>query len=164
MHLNSIEILSSALVLITKLIISEAVTTDVPQKKCSEKSNKIHRKTMRWHSFLVNYNAGGKANIISRTVETQPFADVLQKSAVKNFTIFTGKHLYRGSLCLSKVAGLIPATLLKKRLRYRWFRAYFRIIFKNTFFTELLRMTLLKAIPEITCDGLPLFFFPEFDL
>ena len=30
----------------TKLIISEAVTTDVPQKKCSEKSNKIHRKTI----------------------------------------------------------------------------------------------------------------------
>ena len=37
-----------------------------------------------------------------------------------------------------------PATLLKKRLRYRYFLVNFCEIFKNTFFTEHLRITASK--------------------
>ena len=38
-----------------------------------------------------------------------------KKGVLRNFAKFTGKHL-RQSLFLNKVAGLRPATLLKKRL------------------------------------------------
>ena len=38
-----------------------------------------------------------------------------KKGVLRNFTEFTGKYLCR-SLFLNKVAGLRPATLLKKRL------------------------------------------------
>ena len=43
-----------------------------------------------------------------------------KKGALENFTKFTGKHLYQ-SLFFKKVAGLSPATLLKKRLWHRCF-------------------------------------------
>ena len=39
---------------------------------------------------------------------------------LRNFAKFTRKHLCQ-SLVLNKVAGLRPATLLKKRLWHRWF-------------------------------------------
>ena len=39
----------------------------------------------------------------------------MKKGVLRNFTKFTGKHLCR-SLFFNKVAGLRPATLLKKRL------------------------------------------------
>ena len=41
-----------------------------------------------------------------------------KKDVLRNFAKFTGKHL-RQSLSFNKVAGLRPATLLKKRLRHR---------------------------------------------
>ena len=43
-----------------------------------------------------------------------------RKGVFRNFAKFTGKHL-RQSLSFNKVAGLRPATLLKKRLRHRYF-------------------------------------------
>ena len=65
------------------------------------------------------------------------FADVLQ-----NFTKFTGKHLCQ-SLFFSKVAGLRPATLLKKRLWHRCFPVNFVELFRTTFLKEYLRWLLL---------------------
>ena len=47
-----------------------------------------------------------------------------KKGVLRNFAKFTGKHLYQ-SLFLNKVSGLRPATLLKKRLRYRCFPVNF---------------------------------------
>ena len=41
-----------------------------------------------------------------------------KNGVLKNFANFTGKHLSR-SLIFSKVAGLRPAFLLKKRLQHR---------------------------------------------
>ena len=41
-----------------------------------------------------------------------------KKSVLRNFTKFTGKHLYQG-LFFYKVADLRPATILKKRLWHR---------------------------------------------
>ena len=47
-----------------------------------------------------------------------------KKSVLKNFAKFTGKHV-RLSLFFNKVASLLPATLLKKRL---WHRCFLRIL------------------------------------
>ena len=44
----------------------------------------------------------------------------IKKSFLKNFAKFTGKHLCQ-RLFLNNVAGLSPATLLRKRLWHRWF-------------------------------------------
>ena len=52
---------------------------------------------------------------------------------LKNFTKFTGKDL-RQSLYLNKVAGLMAATLLKKRLRQKCFPVNFVTFLTTTFF------------------------------
>ena len=49
-----------------------------------------------------------------------------RKGVLRNFAKFTGKHL-RQSLSFSKVAGLRPTTLLKKRLRHRCFPVDFPV-------------------------------------
>ena len=48
----------------------------------------------------------------------------VKQGALRNFTKFTGKHLCQ-SLFFNKVAGLRPATLLKKRLWHRRFPVNF---------------------------------------
>ena len=55
---------------------------------------------------------------------------------LKNFSKFTGKHLCQ-SLFFSKVAGLKPATLLKKRL---WPRC-FPVNFEKSLRTPILQST-----------------------
>ena len=65
----------------------------------------------------------------------------MKKVDLRNFTKFTGKHVYQ-SLFFNKVAGLRPAPLLKKRLWHRClFSCEFCGIFKNTFFKEHFRET-----------------------
>ena len=61
----------------------------------------------------------------------------VRKGVLRNFVKFTGKHLCQ-NLFFNKVAGLRPATLLKKRLWRRCFllSCEFWNISKNTFFTE----------------------------
>ena len=63
----------------------------------------------------------------------------VKKGGLRNFAKFTGKELCH-NLFFNKVAGLRPATLLKKRLWHRCFRVNCEIL-KNTFFTEHLRAT-----------------------
>ena len=58
----------------------------------------------------------------------------IEKGVLKNFTKFTGKHLYP-SLFFKKVGGLRPTTLLKKTLA-QVFSCEFCEIFNNTFFTR----------------------------
>ena len=48
----------------------------------------------------------------------------IKKGVLRNFAKFTGKHLCQ-SLFFNKVAGLRPATLLKKRLWHRCFPVNF---------------------------------------
>ena len=71
----------------------------------------------------------------------------MKKGVLGNFAIFTGKHLCQ-RLFFNKVAGLRPATLLKKRLwpqacnfikketLVQVFSCEFCKISKKTFFTE----------------------------
>ena len=56
-----------------------------------------------------------------------------KKVVFKNFTKFTVNHL-SWSLCFNKVAGLQPATLLKKETPTHVFSCEFCEIFKNTIF------------------------------
>ena len=49
---------------------------------------------------------------------------IYKKGVLRNFTKFTGKHLFQ-SLFFNKIAGLKPPTLLKNRLWYRCFPVNF---------------------------------------
>ena len=55
-----------------------------------------------------------------------------KKDVLKNFSKFTGKHLCQ-SLFFNKVAGLRPATLLKKKTLAQVFPCEYYKISKNTF-------------------------------
>ena len=57
-------------------------------------------------------------------IQKQPLEVFYKKSVLRNFAKFTGKNL-RQNLFLNKVAGLRPATLLKKRLWHRCFTVNF---------------------------------------
>ena len=58
-----------------------------------------------------------------------------KKSVLRNFAKFTRKHLCQ-RLFFNKVAGLWPATILKKRLWYRCFPVNFVNFLRAPFFTE----------------------------
>ena len=60
------------------------------------------------------------------------------KGVLRNFAKFSGKHLCQ-SLFFNKVAGLRPATLLKKRLWHRCFPVNFAKFLRTPFLTEYLR-------------------------
>ena len=66
-----------------------------------------------------------------------------EKDVLRNFEKFTGKHLCR-RLFFNKVAGLGPATLLKKSLWHRCFPGNFAKFPRTPFFTEHLRWLLLN--------------------
>ena len=81
------------------------------------------------------------------------FPEVLyKKSFLKNFTKVKGKQLCQ-SLFFNKVAGLRPATLLKKRLRHRCFLVHL---------AESLRTPFYRTPPSdcfCECSFLTLFIF-----
>ena len=56
----------------------------------------------------------------------------------RNFAKYIGKHLCH-SLFLDKVAGLTPATLLKRKLRHRCFPVKFGKFLRTCFLKEHLR-------------------------
>ena len=66
-----------------------------------------------------------------------------EKSALRNFTKFTGKHLFQSPF-FNKVAGLRLATLLKMRLWHRCFPVIFVKFLRPPLFTEHLRWLLLS--------------------
>ena len=66
----------------------------------------------------------------------------LWKGVLRNFTKFTGKHLCQ-SLFFNKVAGLMPATLLKKRLSCRCFSVNFVKFLRSPFLQNTSRRLLL---------------------
>ena len=65
-----------------------------------------------------------------------------KKGVLSNFAKFTGKHM-SPSLFFNKVAGLRPATLLKKRLWQRCFLVNFAKFLRTPFLIEHLRWLLL---------------------
>ena len=67
-----------------------------------------------------------------------------KKDALRNFAKSAGKHLCQ-SLFFNKVAGLRPATLLKKRLWHRCFPVNFAKFLRTPFLTEHLWWLLLES-------------------
>ena len=76
---------------------------------------------------------------------------------LKNFAIISGKHLC-SSLLFNKVAGLRPATLLKRRLQSRCLAVNIVKLFRTPFSTEHLRWLLLTTvtIPQAICHWKPI--------
>ena len=72
-------------------------------------------------AFLYNHHFVAS---FEKSVRSSHWKFFIKAVLLKNFTIFTGKYLCR-SLFLNKVEGLSPATLLKKKLRHRWFPVNF---------------------------------------
>ena len=69
-----------------------------------------------------------------------------KKIVLKNFVKFTGKHRCQ-SLFFNKVAGLVPATLLKKRLWHRCFPVNFCKILSTPFLTYRTRLVAASETP-----------------
>ena len=65
-------------------------------------------------------------------INKQPPEVFLRKGALRNFAKFTGKHLCQ-RLLFNKVAGIRPATLLKKRHRRRCFLVNFAKFLRTPF-------------------------------
>ena len=74
-----------------------------------------------------------------------------KKDVLRNFAKFTGKHLCR-TLFFTKVAGLRPTTLFKKRLWHRCFPVDFAKFLRAPFLTEHLRWLLLKLFGRSSED------------
>ena len=71
-----------------------------------------------------------------------------KKGVLRNFTKFTQKHLCY-SLFFNKVAGLKPATLLKKRPWHRCFSVNFAKFLRTPLFTEHLWWLLLYGAKRL---------------
>ena len=89
--------------------------------------------------FLV-ISRGSKWNILKKCVKdtettfrSSHMRCYIKKGVLRDFTKFLGKHLCQ-SLFFNKVAGLRPATLLKKRLWHRCFPVIFMEFVRTHFF------------------------------
>ena len=75
----------------------------------------------------------------------------MKKGVLRNFTKFTGKHLCQ-SLLFNKVAGLRPATLLKKRLWHRCFPVNFAKFLRTPFLQNTSGRLLLNKLVTVERD------------
>ena len=94
-------------------------------------------------SFVLNlkfYGVMHKKSI--QPVRTSQRRCSMEIGVIKNFAKFTGKHL-RQSVFLNKVTGHFLKKSLAQVLSHE-----FSEIFKNTYFTEHLRMTAPKAMQQ----------------
>ena len=74
-----------------------------------------------------------------------------KKGVLRNFTKSTGKHLCQ-SLFFNKVAGLKPATLLKKRLWHRFFPVNFTKFLRTPFLIEI--QCFIKSLNFMLDEGI----------
>ena len=96
-------------------------------------------------------------NICEWLLQKQPRRCSVRKDALRNFAIFTGKYLYQSPF-FNKVAGLRPATLLKKRLRHRCFPVNFAN-FLRTLFLKNTSGRLSTSVTNLPKGGNSWFFF-----
>ena len=82
--------------------------------------------------------------ILSKNVKSNRPEVFSKRGVLRNFAKFKGKHLCQ-SLFFIKVAGLRPATLLKKRIWHRCFPMNFSKFLRIPFLTEHLWWLLLKC-------------------
>ena len=87
--------------------------------------------------------------------QKQPPEMFCNKGVLRNFAKFTGKHLCQ-SIFFNKVAGLRPATLLKKKLWHRCFPVNFAKFLRTPFLTEHLRWLFLLYYTFYAYDFFPM--------
>ena len=80
---------------------------------------------MIWNLFLVIKQLEANFSNENLTVRSNHQRCSIIKGVLRNFAKFTGKQHQCQNLILNKVAGLSPATLLKKRLWHRCFPVNF---------------------------------------
>ena len=109
---------------------------------------------LKWVTFCFNNSTGNfkkvflnKFSLMRKLVHmvrsSRPEV-FCKKGVLRNFTKFTGKHLCQ-SFFFNKVAGLRPATLLKKRLWHRCFPVNFVELLRTPLLTEHIRWLLLNS-------------------
>ena len=81
---------------------------------------------------------------LTRFRSSRPVELFSRKGVLRNFAKFTGKYLYQ-SLFVNKVAGLKPATILKKSFWHSCFPVNFVKLLRTTFFKEHFRWLLLTV-------------------
>ena len=79
---------------------------------------------------------------------TRTRCEICSKLTIKIFATFTGKQLPQG-LFFNNVAGLRPATLLKKRLWHRWFPVDFAEFLRTPFLQNTSGWLLLKVVSDL---------------
>ena len=84
------------------------------------------------HYFLIDVLGKPKRAQNSSIIKSSHHRCSIKKGVLKNFTKFTGKILCQ-SLFFNKIAGLIPAALLKKRLWHRCFSIHFVKLSRTSF-------------------------------
>ena len=84
-----------------------------------------------------------KAMFIFSIIKSSNRRCSVRKSVFRNFAKFIGKHLCQ-SLFFNKVAGLRPATLLKKKLWQRYFPVNFAEFLRTPFLQNTSRRLLLN--------------------
>ena len=116
-------------------------------------SSGSHFLQTRWE----NLAASNETRIISGSSLPEVFC---KKCVLRNFAKFTGKHLCQ-SLFFNKVAGLTPATLLKKRLWHRCFPVNFAKFLETPFIIEHLWWLLLYKLLSATIFIMSSRFLPK---
>ena len=87
----------------------------------------------------------------------------IKKGVLRNFAKFTGKYLCQ-SLFFNKIAGLGPATLLKKRLWHRCFPVNFAKFLRTPFLTEHLWTTVsVNDVTTLKVHEMMIFVSEHFD-
>ena len=87
-------------------------------------------------SYMTNLNIFRKKSV-SKVINSRPEV-FCKKGVLRNFAKFVGKHLCQ-NLFFNKVAGLRPATLLKKRFWHRSFPVNFAKYLRTAFFIASVR-------------------------
>ena len=100
-----------------------------------------HLKNLKW-PYFVQHNSG--LSEIVRIMDTNPTEVFCNKGVLKNFTKLPGKQLCR-SVFFNKVAGLRPATLLKKKPWHRCFPVNSVKLLRTTFSQNTSWRLLLQA-------------------
>ena len=113
------------------------------RKKNNEKENSTDESDFSENEIDLNslkpFEFKPKTNIEDiNSSQKQP--SEVAKGVLRNFAKFTEKHLCQ-CLFFNKVAGLSPATLLKKRVWYRCSPVNFAKFLRTSFFIEHLRTT-----------------------
>ena len=72
-----------------------------------------------------------------------------RKGVLKNFAMFTGKHLC-WSLFFNKYAGLKASNIIKKRLQHNFFSVKFAKFLRTPFFTQHAQWLLLEISHEFS--------------